>query len=218
MHHATCTPAKSCCDASENTEPAAAPSVLSLILLPPRLLAASFWGAADVIRKTFDGAYSDCCSDLHGDCCGIPETPCPDRCVCRIHWHGCPGDSFQYQIQVTNTSQTKREFSLKSLPFPCTTDSVKVVPDKKLLGPDESLQAIATFTIPDSFAGSTYRTKIKVVGAYEQYIEVCLAVRPKQACCCHIEQGDIPKQIKAHHWFNHFQCEKDCFEPAHKVS
>lgn len=219
MHHAPCPPARPCCGASENSEPAAAPSVLSLILLPPRLIAASFWGAADVIRKTFDGGYADCCSDLHGDaCCVIPETACPDACVCRIHWSGCPGDSFQYQIQVTNTSETKREFSLKSLPFPCTSEQVKVVPDKKLLGPDESLQATATFTIPETFAGSSYRTRIKVFGAYEQYIEVCLTVRPKQACCCYIEQGDIPKRVKAHHWFNHFQCEQDCFEPAKKVS
>lgn len=216
-------PTDTTCSPSDGV-PKHLPSGLSLILLPPRLLAATLYSAADVVRKTFDGSFSDTCPMCHGHhlkgqpCCGIPETCCPDPCVCRIHWTGCPGDSFQYQIQVTNTSKAKREFTLVSVPFPCTEDAVKVTPDKKTLAPDESLKAVASFTIPDTFAGSNYFTKIKVTGAYEQYIQICLAVRPRQACSCHIEQGDIPKRVKAHHWFNHFQCEQDCTELAKKAS
>ncbi|WP_152207290.1 hypothetical protein [Marinobacter changyiensis] len=204
--------------------PKSLPSGYNLILLPPRLLAAALYGAADVVKKTFDGSYSDACSVCHGhhpkgqSCCDLPETCCPDPCVCRIRWSGCPGDSFRFQIQVTNTSKTEREFTLVSVPFPFTEEVVKVTPDKKTLATDESFQAVLSFTIPDSFAGSNYFTKVKVIGAYEQYIQVCLAVRPLQACSCHIVQGDIPKRVKAHHWFHHFQCEQECTELSKKAS
>ena len=203
-----------------NPEPKTMPSGLNLVLLAPRLVAGSFWGAAEVVRKTLDGGFAPYCPLCQGHhvknqaCCGIPQSNCPDPCVCRIHWVGCPGDSFNYHIQICNSSKKQREFILTSHPFPCTNEQVKVTPNKKILKADESLKAIASFTVPDTFAGSTYLTHISVVGAYKQYIEVCLMVPPKQACCCSIEQGDIPKHVKAHHWFHHFQCEEECFEPT----
>ncbi|WP_166263954.1 hypothetical protein [Marinobacter caseinilyticus] len=220
MTHAPCTTPDLTCDPSSGDRLKILPSGLNLVLLPPRLLAASLQGAADVVRKTFDGSYGDLCPachcrhDKHQPCCGIPETRCPSACVGRIHWTGCPGDSFQYQVQVTNTADVEREFTLTAMPFPCTKETVKVFPDKKTLAPGESLTAVISFTVPETFAGSTYSARITVAGAYDQFIQVWLVVRPKQACCCHIEQGEIPKRIKAHHWFNHFQCEEDCFKPS----
>ena len=212
-----------CCDPAS---PGAAylPSGTSLILLMPRLLVTTIHGAVDVLKKTFDGTYDESCpvcGGTHnhaGACCDIPEIHCPSPCVCNIHWVGCPGDSFKHSIQVTNTSSAEREFTLSSVPFPHTEEAVVVTPDNKTLGVDESLQAAASFTIPETFAGSRYRTVIKVQGAYEQIIQVWLTVRPRQACGCHVEQGDIPKRVKAHHWYHHFQCVDDCFEPVKKVS
>lgn len=209
------------CEPGDMEPPRRRPSGVSLLLLPPRALAAGLQGAAEVLRKTLDGHYADACPVCQGhhgpgECAQIPETPCPSPCVCRIDWVGCPGDSFQHRIQVTNTADTGREFSLRPEAFPCTGETVAVSPDSKTLEPGESLQAVASFTIPDSFGGSIYRTRIRVVGAYEQYILLCLRVRPHQACCCYIEQGRMPKRIRAHRWFHHFQCEEDCFEPAGK--
>lgn len=212
-----------CCDPA-STGTVYLPSGTSLILLMPRLLVTTIHSAVDVLKKTFDGTYDDSCptcgeTHAHGAmCCGIPEIHCPSPCVCSIHWVGCPGDSFKHAIQVTNTSSTEREFTLTSVPFPHTQEKVAVTPDKQTLGTDESLQAEASFTIPETFAGSKYRTVIKVQGAYEQSIQLCLTVRPRQACSCHVEQGDIPKRVKAHHWYHHFQCVDDCFESVKKVS
>lgn len=203
-----------CAEATTKTQP----SLLSLALLPARAIAASLSGAADVFRKTFDGEYSDTCSICckahakHEDCCEIPESRCPSPCVCKIHWTGCPGDTVHYQIQVTNTGKIKRDFKLSALPFSCTSESLKVSPDKKSLQPAESLKATASFTIPTTFGGGIYQTRIIVAGAYEQYILVHLTVKPHQHCCCEIEQGEIPKRTKAHHWYHHFQCEEPCFE------
>lgn len=210
------------CDTPDTCSPKSQPSCLSVLLLPPRAIAAALSGAADVIKTTFDGGYADHCPRCHKyhgkekECCDIPETHCPSPYVCRIDWSGCPGDSFHHKIQVTNTSKVKREFNLISVNFPCTEEKLSVTPNKKTLLPDESLQATASFKIPESFGGGTYRTKIKVAGAYEQYILVCLTVPAQEDCCCVIEQGEIPKRIKAHHWFHHFQCEELCFEPVGK--
>jgi len=147
------------CDDSYDCPPKSLPSCLSLLLLPPRLLAASFFGASDVIKKTLDGAYADDCSQIKAcceskqDCCEIPETQCPSPIVCRINWIGCPGDTLKYQIQVTNISKQKRDFTLTPQAFPCTDDLIKVVPNKQSLAPDESLSAVSSFTIPDAFGG-----------------------------------------------------------------
>ncbi|MDC0664125.1 COG1470 family protein [Marinobacter sp. SS21] len=219
MYDASCESFPAGCGPAREPSPVCLPSAISLLLLPPRVLAATAYSAADVIKQTLDGRYDDCpvCHGCHGKgepCCGIPEQSCPDPCVCRIVWEGCPGDSFQYRLQITNTSTHQREFTLTPLPFGCTEDTVTVAPDKKTLAQDESFQAVVGFTIPDQLAGGRYLARIKLTGAYEQIILVCLTVRPRQACCCHIEQGDIPKRIKAHHWYHHFQCIEDCAKPA----
>jgi len=190
------------------------------VLLPSRIIAASFSGAADVIKKTFDGEFTDACHYCgkhhykNQACCEIPETECPSPYVCDIHWHGCPGDKLQHNIQVNNTGKIQREFNLTAAPFPCTDEVVAISNTKKTLAPGESLKTIASFSIPESFAGSQFKTVINVAGAYEQFITVYLHVEAKQDCCCFIEQGEIPNHIKAHHWYHHFQCEEECFEPV----
>lgn len=210
------------CETASQCSPKTSPSCLSFLLLPPRLVTASLSGALDVIRKTLDGQYSDCCPSCHGHhakdkpCCDIPETDCPSPYVCYINWYGCPGDTLHYQIQVTNTGKIKREFNLTPVHFPCTDEVVSIAPNKKALLPEQSFKATVSFTIPTSFGGGTYRTRINVAGAYEQFILVCLHVQPQQHCCCAIDQGEIPTHIKKHLWFHHFQCEEQCFEPVEK--
>lgn len=204
--------------------PAPLPTAGSLLLLAPRLIAATFNSGAQVFRLTFDGSYdreAERCPGFHEhhpgeSCCLIPETDCPSPCVCHIQWQGCPGDSFRYQIKITNSSKAKRDYTLKPEPFSCSEEVVAVSPANKTLAPGQSFTAIASFTIPEAMAGGRYQGVIRLNGAYEQLILVSLAARPRNACCCHIEQGEIPKKIRAHHWFHHFQCEQPCFPPSEK--
>lgn len=209
-------------DCSEKQLETSVPSCLSLLLLPPRLLSASLSSMAEIFKETLNAQYNEVCPSCYGHhskhkmCCSIPEKHCPSPYACRINWSGCPGDTLHYQIQLTNTAKIKRDFSLIPVEFPCTDDVIKVTPDKKSLLPEQSLKATASFTIPESFGGGIYRTRIKVVGTYAQYILVCLDVHAHENCCCEIEQGEIPKRIKAHYWYHHFQCEEPCFDAVQR--
>lgn len=210
------------CESKTHDTNKTSPSCLSFLLLPPRLITASVLSGLDVVRKTLNGEYTDYCSHCQNhhskdkSCCDIPETSCPSPCVCYINWQGCPGDTLHFRIQVTNTAKIKQEFNLTPVGFPCTDEIITIEPNKKNLQPEQSLKAIASFTIPKEFGGGLYKTRIKVIGAYEQYILVCLKVKPQEHCCCVIEQGEIPTHIKSHQWFHHFQCEEQCFEPVNK--
>lgn len=209
------------CAPSPKAEPGAyLPSPLSLLLLPARVLFATLDSGAGVIRRTFDGSYETydtaLCRVCHGHhsgaCCDIPETTCPVSC--HIRWSGCVGDSFHYEVQLTNRTRLEREFTLTPEPFPVIGETVTVSPDQKTLEPDESVTVVVSFTIPESMAGGCYQSRIRLVGAYEEDIKVSLAVATRQCCQCHIEQGESPKKIRAHHWYHHFQCTQDCFPPA----
>lgn len=211
------------CAPASNAKPGAyLPSPLSLLLLTPRLLFATLGSGANVIRNTLDGSYDQydathchvCDRSHEGACCSIAETPCPDSC--HIRWGGCVGDSFKYQLQITNRTHIEREFTLTPEPFVGTTESVIVSPDTKTLAPDESFIAVASFTIPDDMAGGCFQSRILLAGAWKQPILVSLEVGARQCCQCHIEHGEMPKKVHTHHWFHHFQCQQDCFPEAVK--
>lgn len=178
---------------------------LDLLLLGPRLLKAAASSTVEVLKDTFD--YSKSCP-----VCEIPETDCPPHCVCVIDWYGAVGDVLHHKIEVTNTGKEKRTLELVPQNFSCTDKIISIVPTKKLLAPGESFLAEVTFTIPEGFAGSDYEADILLKGAYEQCIKLFLEVKSHHDASCHVKQGEIPKVIKAHHWFNHFQCEKPCAE------
>ena len=189
------------CDGYEKYEE---PKCLSWLLLGPRLLKASAESSVQVIKSTFNNKEKACCE--------IPETGCPPRCVGGIDWLGMPGDTLHHEIYLTNTGDKKRTFELTPLPFACSDESVKVTPNKKELAPGESLKAKVSFKIPEAFAGSHLQTEILLRGAYEQCIVIDLCVKSREESCSDIQQGEVPTQVKAHHWYDHFQCEKPCFE------
>lgn len=208
------------CMPADKAEPGShLPSPLSLALLIPRLLFATLDSGAGVIRKTLDGSYDQhdalcgACHGYHpGACCVIPETACPSPC--HIQWNGCVGDSLNYQVQITNRTDGELDFTLTPEAFAVTGETVSVTPDSKTLAPDESFTVVVGFTIPEAMAGGCYQARIRLVGAYQQDIPVSLAVRSRQCCQSHIEQGEMPKKVHAHHWFHHFQCQQDCYPAA----
>lgn len=147
--------------------------------------------------------------------CEIPERDCPPRCVCDISWTATNGEKIQSTIQVTNTGSQKRNFTFAATPFygpGNPTAKIQVSPNQASLSPGQSATVTLNHTVtPQFIAGSQYKAEILITGAYEQCVRITLDVEPEQRGHCEVHQGDPPTRIRAHHWYDHFQCEKPCF-------
>ncbi len=152
--------------------------------------------------------------------CDIPETDCPPRCVCDINWDACRGEHRQHAIRVTNTADDPVEFRLKATPFSGLTggsEGILLKPDRLTLKPRESGLFMAEFLVPEEAPSGEFRAEILVQGKYEQCIRVNLTISSPKQCVCEISQGDIPMRIRAHHWYDHFQCVEPCFKPVYRT-
>jgi hypothetical protein len=154
------------------------------------------------------------------DMCAIPETECPPRCVCEVTWRAAPGETPGLAIRVRNASKAARTFALSATPFTGAGGSpgkIALAPTSLSLPPGESGLVDATLTVPNVAPGD-YEAEIVVRGAYEQCVRVTLEVRGEKACgdercLCEVVQGEPPVRIRAHHWYDHFQCTERCVEP-----
>jgi hypothetical protein len=151
-------------------------------------------------------------------CCDIPEQECPPRCVCEIDWAACRGETLKATIRVTNTGSKPQNFSFQATPFQGPgnpPDQIQLAPTNATLAPGGSTVVQATLTVSGAFqSGQQYTAEILIRGAYEQCVRVNLVVGCEAVCHCEVEQGDIPVRIRAHQWYDHFQCEEPCFPPA----
>jgi hypothetical protein len=146
--------------------------------------------------------------------CEIPETECPPYCVCEISWEATTKEQLSCVIKVTNSSDKRQLFEVTALPFPNPAGPIQITPQQLWLEAGQTAASVATYKVPERLAPGTYKTKILVAGAYEQCVCVTLQVQDKQYCECHITQGEIPTHTHTHNWYDHFQCEEPCFEPA----
>jgi hypothetical protein len=187
--------------------------VEDVVLLGPRMMAASLEQVMHLLRGHPDRHAR------HGGCCHIPETECPPRCVCHIRWEAAPGQKQQSTIRVTNTSRTVRNFTFSAGPFHGAGNpggTLSVTPATATLQPGQSIVVSATFTPTSAFqVGETYESEMLIRGGYEQCVCFSLAVVSEQHTHCEVEQADPPLHIKAHHWYDHFQCVEPCF-PLHR--
>jgi len=153
--------------------------------------------------------------------CEIPETYCPPKSLGTICWRGCGGATLTRTIRLTNTSGDQHTYSLSAAPIAAPGGGVLPVtlnPAHLALAGGATGFAKASVVIPEDFPAGHYETRILVVGAYEQHIDVELCVQCPQECTLAVAQGDIPVRIKAHRWYHHFQCVERCFPPAMKRS
>lgn len=155
------------------------------------------------------------------DRCGIPETECPPYCVCQIDWEGTRGGQLHATIRLTNTGKEGRHFAFEAGPFQGSSGDTGVVPSLSpsvlTLHPNESGVVNVSVEVGEQFQpGGDYGTEVKIRGLYEQCVRLRLRVRPEQKPHCEVQQGEIPRRIRAHHWYDHFQCEELCFEPIRR--
>jgi hypothetical protein len=160
-------------------------------------------------------------------CCDIPEQECPPRCVCEICWEATGGEELTCTVRVRNASSRTRTFDLSAteLTGPAgTLPELTVTPAQLTLAPDRSGLAQGTLALPEDAAEGTYEGEILIHGAYEQCVRVQVTVKGtkkctcgqrecccRQPCCmCEVVQGDPPLRIRAHYWYDHFQCTEGC--------
>jgi hypothetical protein len=150
--------------------------------------------------------------------CDIPETECPPHCVCDIEWRACRGQQLKATIQVRNTARVARPFTFTATPFQGPGNpnvAVDVAPPNAGLKPNQTVVVTVTFTVSPEFqADQFYYGEVLITGAYEQCVRLLLHIRPDVTPHCVVEQGEIPTRIRAHRWYDHFQCEEPCEEPV----
>lgn len=149
-------------------------------------------------------------------CCAVPEVDCPPRCVCEIAWEASPGEKLRCTVRVTNSSRTERAFQVKAVPLTGPGGAAvpfTVAPPTVTLPAGGSAVVEASVALPENLATGSYQGEILVVGAYEQWICVKLTVQGEQHCHCEVVQGDPPVRLRAHHWYDHFQCAEPCAPP-----
>ena len=151
--------------------------------------------------------------------CEIPETSCPPRCDCTLEWETCEGKPVAGNIDVHNTGRTTAKFHLEGRAFrsSCSTTDVmpQLSPASFELAPGAH-QAVKVSVTPDATFESErdYESTVTLTGRYVESIHLRVRVHAPDTPCCAIEHGEIPRRIRAHNWFDHFQCEQLCFEPA----
>jgi hypothetical protein len=201
----------------------AQPDLADLATLGPRLLLLSMDSARDFVARAADTIgptvpnVSRLRSQIAPDdcCCQIPETDCPPRCVCHVTWEGNPGEVFHASVRVRNSGKVARTFNLAGTEFSgAAQGAIEVKPASMLLAPGQSAVAEATYTVPAGTPAGTYTSEITINGAYEQAVCVTLTVQPPGTVTCEVVQGEIPRRVRAMHWYRHFQCDEPCEPPS----
>jgi hypothetical protein len=154
-----------------------------------------------------------------GGRCAVPETACPPRCVCRLALKAVHGETATGSVTVTNTDRQTRTFELVAETFRGAQGDTgvkpSVEPTSASLAPGQSVPVKLAVAASNAFAaGAVYESRVLVRGAYEQCVCLELQVEARAVPHCDVAQGAIPTRVRAHRWYDHFQCEELCFEPA----
>lgn len=151
--------------------------------------------------------------------CEIPEQDCPPRCVCELGWQGQPRDTLRGTIRVTNTGRDRRTFTFAATSL--TSDGhdagikPQVEPTSAVLDPQQSVTLQVAIPLSQGFeTGRTYRGEVLIRGVWEQCVKLSARVEAEPRPHCDVDQGEMPRRVRAHHWYDHFQCEEPCFEPV----
>jgi hypothetical protein len=168
--------------------------------------------------KSLSGAAAEL-DKAYRKSCEIPETECPPYCVCELEWEAFRGDSIKGTIAISNTGKQVSVFALSASEFRAeqelTSVKAQLSPSSFNLKSGETQRVDVAVHVDESMnPNQTYRAEVKVAGRYEQCVQLVVHVRRKQHPYCIIEHGEIPTRIRAHHWYDHFQCDELCFEPV----
>jgi len=167
--------------------------------------------------------------------CFIPERNCPPRCACEVRWSARRGEHVSAILRIVNASNTTtRTFDLAAGGFvsagqPVSGLNIELSSSSVTLRPERSALVEAHCTVPVNIGEGRYEAEIDVNGSYEQFVHVVFEVVQKRPwhlldCLrydckeqrCEIVQGDPPVRVRAHRWYDHFQCTSPCTVPEER--
>jgi hypothetical protein len=135
-----------------------------------------------------------------------------------IDWKILRGMAPTASLSVSNTGKEARVFSFmpSALAGPQSGGSCLVVtPDALQL--DEGEVGVVQVQLDNTFllsAGQRYRGEILVRGFYDQRLLVTCTVEPDASAYLEVKQGEAPTRVRAHRWYDHFQCTESCLPQA----
>jgi hypothetical protein len=169
------------------------------------------------------------CRGCWRECCFIPEWSCPPRCACEVRWSARRGEHVSAILRIVNASSTTtRTFNLAAGGFvsasqPVSGLNIELSSSSVTLRPERSAVVEAHCNVPVAIGEGHYEAEIDVSGSYEQFVRVVLEIVQKRPwrwldCLrydceedhCEIVQGDPPVRVRAHRWYDHFQCTSPC--------
>jgi hypothetical protein len=158
-------------------------------------------------------------SRAFGCACEIPERECPPRCLCQLRWRAARGETAHGTVRVVNTGPDARTFRFEVDAFEGPSGPTAVVPviapTSASLEPGRSATVDISFPVDEHLeAGAVFAAEMRIVGRYVQCVCLTLEVTRRCPVHCDVEAGEIPTCIRAHQWYDHFQCEEPCFESA----
>jgi hypothetical protein len=115
-------------------------------------------------------------------CCAVTETCCSPRCAGELKWKIVPGALPEAAVLVRNVGKSARQFTFSATPLLGVdpgSAKLSVVPATAQLGPGES--TVVRVKLDHSIALSAcqeYRAEVLIQGAWQQCVEVFIAVSP----------------------------------------
>lgn len=86
-----------------------------------------------------------------------------------------------------------------------------VAPASATLPAGGSVAVTVELNVAEGFhPGGRYTGEVRLDGAYEQCVCLILEVESPVVNRLRVEQGDPPLRLRAHRWYDHFQCAESC--------
>ena len=142
-----------------------------------------------------------------GSSCEIPAPCWAPQPLGSVTTRACPGTQAVVRLDVTNTDMVGRSIDVTT-----SGGSATVAPGSLALGPLEEGVVVVSFDVPTTDGdGETRKLIVWIDGCQRHYLRWTIVSTCKtQDCCAEVTVEDGPDWV--HHWYDHFYCERDCFD------